>query len=257
MTLRQLLDEMYLRRLRVQIATRPVPRHVGIVMDGNRRWARSRGLPNPSMGHERGAEHIMEVLEWCRAAGIGHVTVFVASTDNLGKRSPREIEALLGIVERTVVPRLHEADCPWQVRLSGRLDLLPASTAAALKRLAEDTRLRDTGTVLTLAVGYGGRQEIVDALRAYLDEQAVLGHDLHDAAEHLTTVELAAHLYAPGQPDPELVIRTSGEQRMSGFLLWQSAFADFYLCDAYWPAFRELDFLRALRSFQLRARHRR
>ena len=132
--------------------------------------------------------------------------------------------------------------------------MLPASTARALKNAVEATRDCTTGAHVTLAIGYGGRQEIIDAVRDLLIEADAAGVSMADLATDLTADDITAHLYTVGRPDPDLVIRTSGEQRLSNFLLWQSAYSELYFCEAYWPAFREIDFLRALRSYAARKR---
>lgn len=248
------LYAVYTRHLRRQVAGRPVPRHVGLIMDGNRRWATQRGMATPSLGHRYGAEHVEDVLSWCESAGIGHVTVFVCSTENLDRRDDGEVAFLMQVVEQVVADRLARPDPRWRVHIAGMLDALPDTTARALKRTVEATRECATGAHLTLAIGYGGRQEVVDALRELMYERASAGQSLTGLADTLTVEDVAPHLYTAGRPDPDLVIRTSGEQRMSNFLLWQSAYAELYFCEAYWPAFREVDFLRALRSFAARDR---
>lgn len=244
---------LYAHRLRRRLAGAGLPRHVAMVMDGNRRWARERGL-TPQTGHRHGAEHIDEVLGWCAQAGIGHVTVFVASVDNMRKRDSEEVDNLMAMMENVIAHRLTQPDNRWRLHLAGRLDVLPDSTRNALKLAEETTRERDALLHLTVAIGYDGREEIVDAVRSLLDEQARAGATLHDVAQNLTAEAIAAHLYTDGQPDPDLVIRTSGERRMSGFLLWQAAYSELYFCDVYWPGFREVDFLRALRSYAARSR---
>jgi short-chain Z-isoprenyl diphosphate synthase len=248
------LYALYTRRLRKQVATGPLPRHVGLIMDGNRRWARQMGLASPSLGHQYGADHVEEVLTWCELLGIPHVTVFVCSTENLTGRSTSEVAFLMQVIEKVTVQHLARRDARWRLHIAGSLDLLPSSTANALKQAVEATRECPTGAHLTLAIGYGGRQEVIDAIRDLLHDQATAGRTLTEVADSLTAEDLARHLYTAGQPEPDLVIRTSGEQRMSNFLLWQSAYSELYFCDAYWPAFREIDFLRALRSFAGRER---
>jgi short-chain Z-isoprenyl diphosphate synthase len=245
---------VYTSRLRGQLAGGTLPRHVGIIMDGNRRWARQQGLASPSLGHKYGAEHAEEVLGWCERAGIGHVTVFMCSAENLAHRDSGEVAFLMRVIEELVAGRLTR-DLAWQVHVAGNLDMLPDSTARALKQAAEASRDCTTGRHVTLAVGYGGRQEVIEAFRSLLYEHAERGTTLLELADSITADDIARHLYTAGQPDPDLVIRTSGEQRLSNFLLWQSAYSELYFCEAYWPAFREIDFLRALRSFA--ARHRR
>lgn len=253
MIAKDLVYRVYARRLRRQLAGSPMPNHVGLIIDGNRRWARQMGMANPSMGHKYGAEHIEDVLNWCQKMGINHVTVFLCSTENLVNRSDTEIAFLMELIEEVVAGKLIR-DPKWQVHLAGTLDLVPATTAAALKDVVEATRDCETGAHVTLAVGYGGRQEVIDALRALLHEHAAAGTDLAELAESITVEDIARRLYTAGEPDPDLVIRTSGELRLSNFLLWQSAYSELYFCDAYWPAFREVDFLRALRSFAARQR---
>ena len=141
----------------------------------------------------------------------------------------------------------------WRLHPVGALDLLPAATAERLKEAAEETRDVD-GLIVNIAVGYGGRREIADAVRSLLQEHAAKGTTIEELAEILDVEHIAEHLYTKGQPDPDLVIRTSGEQRLGGFLLWQSAQSEFYFCEAYWPDFRRVDFLRALRAYALRER---
>ncbi|WP_405090117.1 polyprenyl diphosphate synthase [Micromonospora sp. NBC_01392] len=255
MILRNALYRLYARRIWSQLADAPLPHHVAMVMDGNRRWARQMGLENPSMGHHHGAEHIDEVLGWCAEAGISHVTIFMASSDNLRKRSPREVQFLMEIIERVIAARLSRRPGQWELHLAGRLDGLPDSTRHALKLAQENTQNQNAPFHLTVAVGYDGREEVVDALRSILVREARAGTTMEELAERLTPEDIGAHLYTSGQPDPDLVIRTSGEQRMSGFLLWQAAYSELYFCDVYWPGFRKVDFLRALRSYA--ARHRR
>ncbi|HEY4006216.1 MAG TPA: polyprenyl diphosphate synthase [Pseudonocardia sp.] len=245
---------LYTNRLRRSLVVGPLPAHVGLIMDGNRRWARQMGMADTSMGHHAGAEHIENVLGWCEAVGIEHVTVFVCSTENLHRRGTTEIAFLMRVIEQVVAPRLAHPGLRWRVRLAGMLDALPDTTARALKDAVEATRDRRAGEV-TLAVGYGGRQEVVDALRELLYERARAGQSLRELATSVSIDDIAPYLYTAGQPDPELIIRTSGEQRMSNFLLWQSAYAQLHFCEAYWPAFREVDFLRALRGYRARQHH--
>lgn len=248
------LYALYAGRLRKQLAAGPLPRHIGLIMDGNRRWARQVGLANPSLGHKAGADHVDEVLSWCEALSIRHVTVYVCSTENLTGRNSAEVAFLMQVIEKVATEKLTVADPSWQLHVAGSLDLLPDSTARALKQAVEAGRACTTGAHLTLAIGYGGRQEVLDAMRDLLREQASAGRTLEEVADGLTEEGLARHLYTAGRPDPDLVIRTSGEQRLSNFLLWQSAYSELYFCEAYWPAFREVDFLRALRSFVGRQR---
>ena len=248
------LYALYARRLRGQIAGGRLPRHIGLIMDGNRRWARQMGMANPSLGHKYGAEHVDDVLGWCESLGIQHVTVFVCSTENLERRGDGEVSFLMTLIEQVVTDKLARPDARWRLHIAGTLDILPDSTAHALKNAVDATREVATGAHVTLAIGYGGRQEVIAALRELMNERADAGETLADLAATLTVDDIARHLYTAGRPDPDLVIRTSGEQRMSNFLLWQSAYSELYFCDAYWPAFRKVDFLRALRSYAARSR---
>jgi short-chain Z-isoprenyl diphosphate synthase len=249
MRVRGLAYRLYEHRLEASLSPQAIPRHVGVMCDGNRRWARSAGLADVSSGHQAGADKIFEVLQWCRQAGVEVVTLWLLSTDNLA-RPATELEPLLRIIEDTVRELAAQS---WHVNPMGALDLLPADTARVLKDAAETTAAQG-GLLVNVAVGYGGRREIADAVRSLLQDHATRGTTIEELAEILDVEHIAEHLYTAGQPDPDLVIRTSGEQRLGGFLLWQSAHSEFYFCDAYWPAFRRVDFLRALRSYAARQR---
>ncbi|MHA7133310.1 isoprenyl transferase [Oerskovia turbata] len=249
MRMPHLLYGLYERRLANSLPRESVPRHVGVILDGNRRWAKSFG-ETAATGHRRGADKIAEFLTWSEDLGIEVVTIWLLSTDNLS-RPPEELSALLDIIEDAVCD-LADAG-RWRLRIVGRLDLLPERLAKALRDAAKRTAGVD-GLQVNVAIGYGGRHEIADAVRAYLREQAESGASLPELAENLDVEHIEEHLYTKGQPDPELVIRTSGEQRLSGFLLWQSAHAEYYFCEAYWPSFRRVDYLRALRSYSQRER---
>ncbi|MBO0775446.1 MAG: isoprenyl transferase [Actinobacteria bacterium] len=249
MGLRDLVYRLYERRIEASLSTQAIPRHVGVLCDGNRRWATWAGLTDVAGGYQKGADKIFELLQWCRQAGVEVVTLWLLSTDNLA-RPDGELDPLLRIIEQTV-RRL--AEQRWRVKPVGALDLLPADTAQLLKDAAEATA-GNPGLLVNVAVGYGGRREIADAVRSLLLDHATKGTSIEELAEILDVEHIAEHLYTAGQPDPDLVIRTSGEQRLSGFLLWQSAHSEYYFCDAYWPAFRRVDFLRALRSYAARQR---
>jgi short-chain Z-isoprenyl diphosphate synthase len=247
--LREVIYAAYTRRLRSQVRDGRVPEHVGLIMDGNRRWARQMGMASPSLGHKYGAEHVEDALLWCEKVGIKYVTVFICSTENLLRRGDAEVAYLMDVVEQVVTDRLSQPGARWQVHIAGMLDVLPDTTARALKSAVEATRHIDTGAHVTLAVGYGGRQEVIDAIRCLIEDHAANGGTMTELAQTLTSDDIGRHLYNVDQPDPDLIIRTSGEQRMSNFLLWQSAHSELYFCEAYWPAFREIDFLRAVRSY--------
>jgi short-chain Z-isoprenyl diphosphate synthase len=247
--IRDLVYGAYERRLAQQIAPERRPRHVGVILDGNRRWASVKGHSS-SAGHRAGAAKIAEFLGWCEDADVEVVTLWLLSTDNLN-RPPEELDALVGIIEETVNGLVEQRR--WRIHPVGALDLLPARTAGLLKE-AEETTTDVDGLLVNVAVGYGGRREVADAVRSLLQEEAVKGTSLDEVAQMIDPELIAEHLYTKGQPDPDLVIRTSGEQRLSGFLLWQSAHSEFYFCEAYWPDFRHVDFLRAMRSYADRQR---
>ncbi|HEU4810706.1 MAG TPA: isoprenyl transferase [Nocardioides sp.] len=226
-----------------------LPKHVGVMLDGNRRWAKAVGA-DTAHGYRAGAANIEPLLEWCEEVGVEVVTLWLLSTDNLN-RPPDQLEGLLTIIEGAVATLAEPHR--WRLNPVGALDLLPAHTAERLKAAADATRDVD-GLLVNIAVGYGGRREIADAVRALLVEQAGKGMTLEELAEVIDVEHIAEHLYTKGQPDPDLVIRTSGEQRLGGFLLWQSAHSEFYFCEAYWPDFRRVDFLRAIRAYAQRER---
>ncbi len=251
--LRNVVYGLYERRLALALerAGSPVPRHVGVILDGNRRWARATGRQDVNVGHQAGADKIADLLEWCDQAGVELVTLWLLSTDNLS-RPAAELDPLLRIIE-TVVTELARPMNRWTLNIVGALDLLPDETARILKEAAAGTAGRP-GVEVNVAIGYGGRREIADAVRSMLQAHAATGATLEEVAEFLDVEHIAEHLYTRGQPDPDLVIRTSGEQRLGGFLLWQSAHSEFYFCEAYWPDFRRVDFLRALRAYAARQR---
>jgi short-chain Z-isoprenyl diphosphate synthase len=248
--LRDLVYGAYERRLARGLLRATGPRHVGVILDGNRRWAKAAGTESVR-GHQAGADKIVDLLGWCDEAGVEVVTLWLLSTDNLDRPAP-ELAALLRIIEG-VVTDLAGPENRWTLNIVGALDLLPADTARVLKEAASGTAGRP-GVHVNVAVGYGGRREITDAVRSMLQSHLAAGATLAEVAELLDVDHIAEHLYTRGQPDPDLVIRTSGEQRLSGFLLWQSAHSEFYFCEAFWPDFRRVDFLRALRAYAARQR---
>jgi short-chain Z-isoprenyl diphosphate synthase len=249
------LYRAYEARLTREVHAHPAPRHIGIILDGNRRHAERRGLHDPGEIYALGAAKLDDVLDWCGELAVPAVTLWVFSTDNWA-RPLDQVSGILGAVEakiRTLAdhPKIHRQRV--RVRAIGRLELLPASLREAI-RATTDATARYEGMILSIAVAYGGRNEIVDAVRALVVEQAERGLSMLDAVPEITGDAIARHLYTAGAPDPDLIIRTSGEIRLSGFLLWQSAYSEFYFCDVPWPAFRKVDFLRAVRSYQQRKR---
>jgi len=247
---------LYERRLEKGLRGGALPRHVGVILDGNRRWARARGLGSVAEGHRHGAEKIHELLDWCHDLGIPYVTLWMLSTENLS-RDERELGDLVEIIAGTIHRIAHDPrNRARGVRISavGALDVLPDTLRRELKQAEEVTADGEQQLLVQVAVAYGGRQEIADALRGLLEQEQAHGRTLEQVITDLTPDRIAHHLYTSGTPDPDLIIRTSGEIRLSGFLLWQSAHSEFYFCDAFWPEFRRTDFLRALRDFALRQR---
>ncbi len=246
---------IYERRLLDQVKQEAMPHHIGIILDGNRRYGRQRGLSDPYEIYYRGAEKLDNILNWCSELSIPAVTLWVFSAENL-KRSEAEVGGILAAIETKVAAL---ADDPFthqnriRIQAIGRLDVLPASVVAAIRR-AETATAEYNLMTLTIAVGYGGREEIADAVRSFLKDQMQQGAALLDVVEHITPDAITGHLYAANLPDPDLIIRTSGEIRLSGFLLWQSVHSEFYFTDVLWPDFRKIDFLRAIRAYQSRSR---
>lgn len=229
-----------------------LPRHVAVLADGNRRWARLNAPGQPLVaGYRAGASRLMEFVEWCDDADLQVVTLWVLSTDNLQRSDDEELRPLLAVIDQLV--RDLAATRRWRVQAVGALELLPEEMRASLQASSESTAGLD-GMHVNVAIAYGGRQELRDAVRSLLAARAAEGATLAEVAETLEIEEISRHLYTKGQPDPDLIIRTSGEQRLSGFLLWQSAHSEFYFCEALWPDFRRVDFVRALRSYSQRER---
>ncbi len=240
---------LYERRLTALLSREDVPHHIGVILDGNRRWARAFGEP-AATGHRRGADKIAEVLEWSDEVGVSVVTLWMLSTDNL-KRPASELAELVSIISDAVCALAESGR--WRLRVVGDLELLPAEARDRL-RAAEAATEDVDGISVNVAIGYGGRHEIVEAVKCLVQERIAAGTAAEDLADEITAEAIERHLYTKGQPDPDLLIRTSGEQRLSGFLLWQSAHSEFYFCEAHWPDFRRVDFLRALRAYAARER---
>jgi short-chain Z-isoprenyl diphosphate synthase len=249
------LYRAYEERLMFTIRSRPLPRHLGIILDGNRRHAQILGITDPGEVYHIGARKLDDVLDWCCELRIPTITLWVFSPDNL-RRPLAERSGIFAAIQAKLTaltrdPRIHEARV--RVRVIGKLGLIPEAAQAAL-RAAENATAGYDGMVLNIAVAYGGRQEIVDAVSAFLIDTAGPNVSLPEVIGQLTPETVGRYLYTAGLPDPDLIIRTSGEIRLSGFLLWQSAHSEFYFTDVHWPAFRKLDFLRAIRTYQLRQR---
>ena len=244
----------YEQKLAAEVSGGRIPQHIGVILDGNRRFARGIGL-DARKGHEFGVEKVHELLEWCLELGIANVTLFVFSAENFA-RTPEEVEYLFNLFVRESQkliehPRIKKHKV--RVKVIGRRADLPDAVVSATETLENSTAEHD-GMLLNIAFGYGGREEIVDGMKKLLLE-AETGHRTPaEIAAHLTAAQISDYLYTAGTPDPDFIIRTSGEQRLSGFLLWQAAYSEYYFCDALWPSFRRIDFLRAIRSYQGRER---
>lgn len=243
---------LYERYLRRQISRGERPNHIGLILDGNRRWASNRAYPR-WLGHRFGAENAEAFLEWAHDLDLRAVTLYVLSTENL-VREPGELAELLKLVEEKLADllddeRIHRYRV--HVKALGKVDLLPSGIRDLLERIEQATTAYDSH-FLNIAIAYGGRAEIIDVVRA-LAEKVQSGLLRPD---QITTTTIEEHLYTSHLPfpDPDVVIRTSGEERLSGFLLWQSAYSELVFLDVYWPDFRKIDLMRAIRTYQRRAR---
>lgn len=238
------------RALLAEVQAHPVPKHVAIIMDGNRRFARELGL-DPRRGHELGRDTLETLLDWCLETGVRYLTVYAFSTENF-QRNLLEVRALMKLFEdnfRRMADdeRVHKHRI--RVHAIGQLDLLPSSVQEAIRYAERRTSGYDQ-YFFNLAVAYGGRQEILQAVRRIASQ--VRAGQL--APEDIDEKTVSQHLYTSDLPDPDLILRTSGEERISNFLLWQVAYSELVFVDVLWPGFKKLDFLRALRTYQLRQR---
>jgi short-chain Z-isoprenyl diphosphate synthase len=246
------LYRLYERRLVGGLDPLRRPQHIGIILDGHRRYARSTGLSDYTTSYRSGMAKFEEFLGWCRELEIPAVTAWVLSVENM-ERPSEELDPYLDVL-LDLFGRLpaHAARLRFSLRVIGSLDMLPVPLVAAAKDAEEQSPEGDWQ--LTIALGYGGRQEIVDAARSLVNQLVSDGVQPDELASRIDATSMARHLYTADLPDPDLVIRTSGEARLSGFLLWQSAYAEYVFVDPFWPAFRRVDFLRALRDYGRRER---
>jgi len=225
-----------------------LPQHIAIIMDGNGRWAKSRGLPRTA-GHAAGAETFRTIATYCREIGIKYLTVYAFSTENW-KRPAEEVSAIMGLLKKYLLEAIADME-KEKVRFVFFGDLSPLP--AELRELAEQTQERSavyTGCQVNICLNYGGRNEIVRAAKAFAARCAAGERD----PEELTEAEFSAYLWSAGIPDPDLVIRPSGEERISNFLLWQSAYAEYYFTDVSWPDFTKEELRKALAAYQGRSR---
>lgn len=250
--MRNLIYRIYENRLERQLDKSNIPQHIAVMLDGNRRWADKKNGSKAKTGHVAGAQKIFDFLSWCDGLQVPVVTLYLLSTENLKKRDSEELKDLLVILTELAQEMVRRGN--WKLRLVGDRSSLPASFLEVLEQSEKASR-ETNGAQVNLAIGYGGRQEITDAMRSIVKDSITEGADLEKLADSLTPELIAKHLYTSDQPDPDLIIRTSGEQRLSGFLLWQSSNSELYFEEALWPDFRRVDFLRAIRAFA--RRHRR
>ena len=243
---------LYEARLERQLDKANMPQHIAVMLDGNRRWAGKKNGSKAKAGHVAGAQKIFDFLSWCDGLKVPVVTLYLLSTENLKNRDSDELKDLLVILTELTQEMVRRGN--WKLRLVGDRSSLPADFLDVLEQSELDSR-ETIGAQVNLAIGYGGRQEITDAMRSIVRDSISHGADLEKLADSLTPELIAKHLYTSDQPDPDLIIRTSGEQRLSGFLLWQSSNSELYFEEALWPDFRRVDFLRAIRAFA--RRHRR
>ena len=250
MNLSSILYKFYEPFLWSQIRSGPRPQHIGLIVDGNRRFAKVNGLAS-NEGHNAGSEKLEDFLRWCWRLDIKIVTLYGFSTEN-HKRTDNEVDYLMELITKKL--RQYQEDPVIKregvkIKVIGQREKLPEEMIAEIEKTEEFTKDHDRFQ-LNIAVSYGGREEIIDAVKNIAKQVQDKQIALNDIDEEL----FSRHLYTEGIPDPDLIIRTSGEERLSGFLLWQSAYSELYFTEVYWPAFRMIDFWRAIRVFQQRER---
>lgn len=242
---------VYTWKLSNQVSRLPPPKHIGLILDGNRRWAKSKGVPE-AVGHREGYRKAKEVLDWCWEQKIKTVTVYALSLDNIVKRKPDEVDDLILLVD-TALTELFEdqriMERGVKIRLIGRREVLPENLIKKALALEEKTA-SNSNFLLLLAVGYSGRAEIVDAIKKIVEDAK--GGRL--AVTDINEERISSYMYTAGTDDPDLILRTGGETRLSNFLPWQTIYSEFLFMDVQWPGFRRIDFLRAIRTYQQKAR---
>jgi tritrans,polycis-undecaprenyl-diphosphate synthase [geranylgeranyl-diphosphate specific] len=245
------LDRIRVKRQLGRIRMREMPQHVSIIMDGNRRFAWSLSLGR-EFGHRHGKEKLKEVMDWILDLGIPYLTVYALSTENITSREPEELESLYdlyvtGLQEISEDPRIHSKKV--NVRVAGRIEILPERVREAISH-AEERTVSYSDFTFTVCLAYGGREEIVDAVKGVAADHASGDLEL----DEIDNLEISNRLYDAQIPDPDLMIRTSGEERVSNFLLWQMAYAEFYFTDVHWPSFSKGDLYDAIETYQIRRR---
>jgi len=244
--------KLYEKELESKISKCPLPKHVGIIMDGNRRLAKKLG-ENPELGHNLGASKVHEVIDWCVSLGIHTITLYAFSLENFN-RPEHEVKVLMDLFEREFIeianhPNTHRDKI--RVSVIGRREMLPKHVQKAIS-YAEDETKDYSNHFVNFAIAYGGQQEIIDSVKKIAQQVKINEIGIEDI-----TVELISkNLYTSNlpSPNPDLIIRTSGEERISNFLTWQSCYSELYFCETYWPTFRKIDFLRSIREYQKRER---
>ena len=241
---------LYESRLQKGLSKNELPKHIGLIHDGHRRYARRENLLSYEVSYKIGMVRYKECLSWCDELGIDYVTSWLLSKENLS-RPEEELEpyfiVLNELFEELIIDDLVDN---FKIQFIGSIDLLPDYLKETINKLQE---VRAGGEkTITIALGYGGRQEILDAIKSLVIENKE--KDLEELVEEINDEQIREHLYLPDAPDIDLIIRTSGESRLSGFLLWQSAYSEFVFQDVYWPEFRKIDFLRCLREYIQRER---
>ena len=233
-----------------QIKSNEVPKHVAIIMDGNRRFATELGLP-PNTGHLFGRDKLEEVLEWCFDLEIKNLTVYAFSTENFDRNST-EVNTIMTLCRNELEKALKDSRIhknQVKIRVIGRLDLLPDDISNSAQIVMDKTKDYDNYS-LNIAIAYGGREEIIQAIQKIASDVKENKLKIEDIKESI----VSKYLYTNGLPDPDLILRTSGEERISNFLLWQLAYSELYFSDVYWPAFQKRDFLKAIKTCQQRKR---
>jgi len=244
-------DRVRTNRLQTRVMTRPLPKHISIIMDGNRRFAADRGRES-AFGHQLGKAKVEEVMDWVLDMGIPYLTVYALSTENIHGRDPKELDDLYdlyveGLSDIAKNERIHRYGV--KVQVAGREDLLPERVLEAINHAVEETQKYDK-FVFTVCLAYGSREEIIEAVRQIAADHAKGEIDLAGIDEK----EISKRLWTGELPDPDLIIRTSGEERISNFLLWQSAYSELYFTDVFWPSFQRSDLLEAIDAYQQRKR---
>ena len=244
-------DRVRANRLRERLVSGELPKHISIIMDGNRRFAWNKSSKT-GVGQTEGKEKLKEVMDWVLDLGVPYFTVYALSTENISERDSEELEILYdlyvsGLDEISVDPRIHDRGV--KVQVVGRLDMLPTRVRESIEN-AENLTSKYSDFTFTVCLAYGGREEIVDAVKSVATDYASGTLDINS----INSSEITKRMYASELPDPDLVIRTSGEERISNFLLWQIAYSELHFTDVFWPSFSKSDLYEAIESYQNRRR---